>query len=364
MSLEATSSPLAADVNPNLLFPVTLEDSTTLSHAVSQLLKREAPYRSLRDNPEELDHLRQLLTTVTQHFDGPNNDTVAYELHKTLNTIYDYQINASDSASQFDPILMEIMAELEAAWIGYERNRLPSEEIPAEPKAFARWLKTYILEHPSSNHPIYGYLSEEGSFKEMSYFFSQEVTIDPRFDDLIALMQVGVENPGIKMELASNFWDEMGNGKPEEVHTKMFASLYDELEIFGDNEKFLDVLGRASWQALACGNTLMYSVLHRKNLNLGLGALGTVEIISPYRFSLLTKGFKRLGLSDKASEYHIMHISIDARHGNGWLTNAITPTVAESAEARHEIFFGAMLRMNTSMDYCRFIEGQFKQGLQ
>jgi hypothetical protein len=255
---------------------------------------------------------------------------------------------------------MEIMLELEETWINYEKSRMPALDIPQEPKAFARWLKSYVIDHPSSSHAIFKYLSNESSFEQMSFFFSQEVTIDPRFDDLIALMQVGIKDPGVKMELASNFWDEMGNGVPEDVHTRLFSHLYKELSIFKEGETFHDVLERASWQALACGNTLLYSVLHRKNFNVGLGALGTVELISPQRFSLLTKGFKRLGLSDIASQYHVVHISIDARHGNGWLANAITPIVAENSKAAEEIFFGAMLRLNTSMDYCSFMQQQFK----
>jgi hypothetical protein len=332
-----------------------------LSHAIMQLLQRPSPHKSLLKNPAELQHLKQLLQVVTTHFAGPSNDKIAYELHRTLNTIYDYQINASAQSSQYDPILMEVMLELEEAWISFEKSRAPVEELPLEPKKFVRWLKTYIFEHPSSSHAIFKHLAHDSTIEQMSYFFSQEVTIDPRFDDLIALMQIGIKDPGVKMELASNFWDEMGNGNVDEVHTNLFARLYSELNIFKEGETFLDVLDRASWQALACGNTLLYSVLHRKNFTLGLGALGTVEIISPQRFSLLTKGFQRLGLSETASQYHTIHISIDARHGNGWLANAITPIVAENPEARNEIFFGSVLRMNTSMDYCRYIEQQFKK---
>lgn len=359
MSFDALSPERASSVKQHIDLPVTLEDSQTLSQAVNELLKRPFPYKSLRANPAESQHLHQLIDVVKKHFDGPCNDKIAYELHKTLNTIYDYHINAYSAASQYDPIVMEIMLELEETWINYEKSRTPVVDIPREPKAFARWLKTFVNEHPSSSHGIFKYLANESSHDEMSFFFSQEVTIDPRFDDLIALMQVGIKDPGVKMELASNFWDEMGNGKEEEVHTRLFSHLYKELSIFHGDESFLDVMDRASWQALACGNTLLYSVLHRKNFPIGLGALGTVELISPQRFKLLTKGFKRLCLSDTASQYHIAHISIDARHGNGWLTNAIVPMVSENNQVADEIFFGAMLRLNTSMDYCQFMEKQF-----
>lgn len=361
MITESSPEILKESLDKVIELKITLEDSQTLPQALMILLEHPKPYRHLKNHHNELKYLRQLLKTVTEGFDGPNNSAIAYQLHKSLNTIYDYQINSFAKSSQYDPILMEVMLELEDAWITFEKTRVPREEIPTNAKEFTKWIKSYALKHPSSQHRIFKYLADDCTREEMTYFFSQEVTIDPRFDDLIALMQVGIDKLEVKLELAGNFWDEMGNGKLEEVHTKLFSNLYDEIDVFKDGENFLDVLDRASWQALACGNTLLYSVLHRKNLNIGLGALGTVEIISPYRFSHLTRGFKRLGLSDRASVYHRTHIEIDARHGNGWLNNAIKPIVTETPEARKEIFFGSMLRMNTSADYCEHIEQQFKK---
>ncbi len=336
--------------------PPPLDNSATLSDAIFALLKRPAPYKSLKHNVAEYVHLKSLLERVKKDFVGPDNEEMAYQLHRTLNTIYDYQINCSAAAAQFDPLLMEVMLELEATWMAFEKKRIPDVAFPQDPKDFAKWIKTYVLEHVSSNHPIYQRLADDCTFEEMSYFFSQEVTIDPRFDDLIALMQIGVRDPAIKLEIAGNFWDEMGNGTQEDVHSVMFAHLYEELDIFKHGETFLDVMNRASWPALACGNSLLYSVLHRKNFNLALGALGTVEIISPLRFSHLVKGFSRLGLSARAIKYHRTHISIEARHGNGWLNNAVIPTVSADPGARHEVFAGAMLRLNTSMDYCQHIK--------
>ncbi|NTS75306.1 iron-containing redox enzyme family protein [Catenovulum sp. SM1970] len=359
MITDNSSDIVLESINDKVEFEITLEDYQTLPEVLMQLLEHAKPYQYLQSAPNELKHVRQLLKTVTERFCGPNDDGIAFQLHKSLNTIYDYQINSFANSSQYDPILMEIMLELESAWISFEKSRTPKEEMPTDAREFTKWLKSYALKHPSSQHDIFKYLADECTQEEMTYFFSQEVTIDPRFDDLIALMQVGIDKPEVKMELASNFWDEMGNGKPDEVHTKLFSNLYDEIDVFKDGEGFLDVLDRASWQALACGNTLLYSVLHRKHLNIGLGALGTVEIISPYRFSHLTRGFKRLGVSDKASVYHQTHIAIDAIHGNGWLNNAIKPIVAETPQAREEIFFGSMLRMNTSADYCEHIEKHF-----
>ncbi len=338
-------------------------DQESLPQSVLQALTLESPYQYYKQHAAEKNRLFDQLESVKYAYQQEKTDTACYDVHKTLNTLYDYQINAYANASQYDPVLMEVMLELESLWIDYEKSRVPDVEMPTEPKVFARWLRDYILKHPSSIHPIFEHLSEDCSFEEMSYFFSQEVTIDPRFDDLIALMQIGIKDQSIKMELASNFWDEMGNGEMEDIHTIMFAKLYDGLAIFKDGETFNDVLERASWQSLAAGNTLLYGVLHRQNFSVSLGSLGTVEMISPHRFRRLVKGFKRLGLSDDVSRYHQVHIKIDAKHGNAWLNEAIVPTIEADPAKRAEVFMGASLRLNTSHDYCQHMERQFSQGI-
>lgn len=331
----------------------------SLPQSVTDIVKLDTPYHYFKKNQTEKASLFDLLETTKHAYRQEKTDSACYELHKTLNILYDYQISAYDSASQYDPVLMEIMLELESEWMAYEQSRIPEADIPEDNAKFPRWMRSYILKHPSSEHPIYQYLSEQCSFEEMSYFFSQEVTIDPRFDDLIAMMQIGIKDQGIKMELASNFWDEMGNGEPEDIHTVMFSKLYDGLDIFQEGETFDDVLSRASWQSLAAGNTLLHGVLHRQNFSLSLGSLGTVEIISPHRFRRLVAGFKRLGLSDEASRYHETHIKIDARHGNGWLHHAIMPTIEADPAMKNEVFKGLSLRLNTSYDYCQHMAAQF-----
>ena len=49
------------------------------------------------------------------------------------------------------------------------------------------------------------------------------------FDDLVALAQVGTRGE-VKMEMASNYWDEMGRGKTHAVHTHLFHRLIEGLE--------------------------------------------------------------------------------------------------------------------------------------
>ena len=331
-------------------------DPGTLYDYVTKMINCGLDFKFFRRNTSEYQKIQSFLNfVVSPYLEGEIDPDSAIQLHKTLNSIYECQIGSSSKISQFDPLLMEIMWELENAWLFYEEKRTPYEVLPFDAKDFIKWMKAFVLKHPSTEHKLFKFLSDVCNLEDMAYFFSQEVTIDPRFSDLISFMQIGINSLSIKLELAENYWDEMGNGNFTDAHTLMFSDLYQELQIFKKDEHFTNVLTQASWQALACGNSLLYSVLHRNNFNFALGSVGTVEIISPVRFSYIVKGFERLKLSEKAKRYHKAHIGIDSRHGNAWLQGAIMPTVQHDPEARHDIFRGAMLRLNTSLDYCNYL---------
>ncbi|MGZ4030790.1 MAG: iron-containing redox enzyme family protein [Tumebacillaceae bacterium] len=321
---------------------------------VKELIHAEGIYEFFKQNPEQ----KQLLLERTQEvIDGFNEGTESYKyiLHRTLNYIYETNLFTPDKKpvhNQFDPTLIEVQKELEFAWEAFEESRMPSMEsleIPEDPKEFERWLRHFILNHPVADHPIYTYLENEATFAEMRDFISQEITVDTRFDDLVAFTQIGTDGT-IKMELAENYWDEMGNGKLEEVHTVMFNHLMVELNLT-DEATLQDLMEGASWESLAGGNALLYTAMYRKNIYKALGALGALEMMSPKRFSRLVAGYQRLGLSELAQKYHDLHVAIDTRHGNGWLRNAVVPFVEADPKNRYEIVKGAFFRLHTSLDY-------------
>jgi hypothetical protein len=285
-------------------------------------------------------------------------------LHKSLGSLYEMHLYGPDkreTSNQFDPTLLEIQRELERAWMVQEEARVPNLEIPDDAREYADWLKQMVLAHPATDHPLFSFLENEATFDQMAEFFLNEITVDARFDDLVALAQIGVDNHA-KLELAENYWDELGNGTYDLIHTVMFDNLLGELKVTA-GANVHDLFSKVGWEALACGNLLLWSVLHRRNVYVALGALGALEMIAPLRFSRLVHGFERLGLSEKAKQYHTLHVAIDARHGNGWLRNAITPLSEGRAQARREILKGVYFRLNTSGDHCETLYQQFTGSL-
>jgi hypothetical protein len=306
--------------------------------------------------------LRALVKDTVERFEAGEADA-RYSAHRTLNELYEMVLCSRATHPVFnqgDPVLMEIQRDLEAAWERFEDSRVPTFQAPEEPQAFGRWFKNLVLTHEVADHPLYRFLEEAATREQMAHFFRQECTVDARFDDLVALSQVGTPD-NVKMELATNYWDEMGNGHMADMHTRLFGSLLAELGVTGLRSP-ATLCEEASWEALACGNLLINMALYRKHAYKALGALGTTEMQSPKRFSRLVRGFKRLGLSQAALQYHTLHISIDTRHGNGWLRHAIVPTVATNPQIRHEIVQGAFYRLHVSRDYCQQLYELYTSG--
>src|SRR3954471_3159567 len=73
---------------------------------------------------------------------------------------------------------------------------------------------------------VYKWLARSASWDEVVTFLALEGGPDAGFDDLVAACQVGLFGSP-KMELATNYWDEMGNGDPDAVHTTLHDRLVD-----------------------------------------------------------------------------------------------------------------------------------------
>ena len=101
-------------------------------------------------------------------------------------------------------------------------------EAPSDPDGFIAWFEALEHSGPGQNDPLFPYLAEQASMDEMRWFLTQEVAGEAGFDDLTALTQVRLPvRP--KLELARNYWDEMGRGNPKGMHGPMLEVLAERL---------------------------------------------------------------------------------------------------------------------------------------
>jgi pyrroloquinoline quinone (PQQ) biosynthesis protein C len=148
------------------------------------------------------------------------------------------------------------------------------------------------------------------------------------------------------MEIASNYWDEMGNGKPEEVHTHLFQKTLDYLGVDAEY-----IRNNVFHESVASGNMSSCLAMYRRHNLRALGYFGTTEYIAPKRFKSLLKAWERNRLDPVFAQYHRLHVSIDAAHGAAWLNNVIAPLVEKNPDCGRAIAEGMLLRLESSNDY-------------
>ncbi|MEI2778368.1 MAG: iron-containing redox enzyme family protein [Tetrasphaera sp.] len=210
---------------------------------------------------------------------------------------------------------------------------------------FVPWLKDRVRRHRAFKHPYYReFIRHEASPADLRRYLVQESVVDGRFDDLLALLQLGTDGT-TKLEIAENYWDEMGNGDPELVHTLMFSRALDTLAISD-----VEMREEMSAEGLLSGNLAMLLSRYRETFPEAVGFLAVTEWLVPDRFSNVLAGWRRLGLDPAGIEYHDGHIAIDARHASGWFTNVVKPGTA-SAPFRRGVTRGALWRLNSSARY-------------
>jgi hypothetical protein len=207
----------------------------------------------------------------------------------------------------------------------------------------ADWLYEKLLRHPAYAHPLYTtVLPKHCSRRDLEYFLIQESTIDDSTDDFLALVQVAARGAA-KIEIARNYWDEMGNGDPVRLHSRLF---HDMLDMLGATV----TTDRLATEALVCGNLQAMLALKRRYFGLAVGYFAATEFMAVSRFKGVREAWRRVGLGD-GSAYHVLHITVDVDHAAGWAREVLVPTMAESPHACADVVRGALFRLETSNAY-------------
>lgn len=276
------------------------------------------------------------------------------DFHRALLVLYKQHVQIPRERSyQFHPFCCRLQRELEKPWEAdvlrrvHHAQPLSIDNLPADPKEFARWYQLAAFGHALYEHDLYAFLASDATRPQLEWFLKMECAGEAAFDDLVALAQVGTRGE-VKMEMASNYWDEMGKGRPQAVHTYLFHQLIQDLKISAPDA------GELPWEVLSGINLMIWSCIHRHNAYRAQGVLGAVELLAPQRCTRVVHGATRLGISKKTVVYYGAHAIIDIGHAEGWLSHVIEAQVRELPESRLGIAEGLLARADASLDYFDF----------
>lgn len=208
---------------------------------------------------------------------------------------------------------------------------------PTDPDGFVGWFEDLKLTGPGQGDPLFPWLAEEASLEQLRWFFRQEAAGEAGFDDLVALTQIKLPEQA-KLELARNYWDEMGRGNLRGMHGPMLAALVETLEV-------QPAIETTVWESLALANAMTGMATNRHFAWHSVGALGVIELTAPGRAKQVAQGLKRLGLSNRQRLYFDLHAVLDVKHSQDWNREALRPLVGEDPRRATAMAEGALMRL-------------------
>jgi hypothetical protein len=265
----------------------------------------------------------------------------ADELHRRL---------AAFNARKFAPSLPsknwsgEIMSSYEDAIVEgdfLERERLRAipraKSAPLSASGFVTWFEALGQDGPGQNDLLFPWLAREATMDQMKWFLTQEIAGEAGFEDLTALTQVRFPvRP--KLELARNYWDEMGRGAQKGMHGPLLETLATRLGLRPRIESTV-------WESLALANTMAGLASNRRYAYHSIGALGAIELTAPARAEAVAAGLKRLGVPSGDRHYFDLHSILDVKHSLAWNVEVIHPLVEQTPHVARAIAEGALMRL-------------------
>ncbi len=235
------------------------------------------------------------------------------------------------------------MRLLEGEWIEAFRRMVAEEAAgaPRDEKGFVDWFEDLKITGAGQNDPLFDWLASEADADQMNWFLTQEAAGEAGFDDLLALAQVKIPCEA-KLELARNYWDEMGRGTRAGMHGPMLEAAVKVLDLQPSIETTL-------WPSLALANTLTAFSTTRRYAWHAIGALGVVELTAPTRVAKVAAGLKRLGRPPAVRKYFHLHAVLDVRHAEDWIAHVLRPLVREDPTRVQGLAEGALMRLTCGL---------------
>ncbi|HVF83779.1 MAG TPA: iron-containing redox enzyme family protein, partial [Sphingomicrobium sp.] len=156
---------------------------------------------------------------------------------------------------------------------------------PTDAGAFVEWFEALEPNGPGQHDPLFEWIEHQATLEQLKWYLTQEAAGEAGFDDLVALTQVRIPDQA-KLELARNYWDEMGRGNPKGMHGPMLHFVVETLGLEPTIEETV-------WESLALANLMTAMATNRRYAWHSVGALGAIELTAPARSAATGRGMRR-----------------------------------------------------------------------
>lgn len=263
------------------------------------------------------------------------------QLHARLQRLNASRFRPSTPAADWQETMVSEMEDrfAEGEFVEAARSSVMTRAAaaPGDPDGFLAWFESLKEGGPGQGDPLFPWLAARATLDQFRWFLKQEVAGEAGFDDLVALTQLRLPAQP-KLELARNYWDEMGRGREIAMHGPLLDRLAGELGVAEHPAPIV-------WESVALGNLLVALAANRQYAYHAIGALGVVELTAPGRAEMVSAGLKRLGVAAPTRRYYSLHATLDIKHSEAWNREVIRPLIEGNPAIARAIAEGALMRL-------------------
>ncbi|MBF4994695.1 iron-containing redox enzyme family protein [Arthrobacter gandavensis] len=226
-----------------------------------------------------------------------------YELHYS-------GLDGVDADMEWQPELIRVRRKLEAAFEAALRQAVPVPEAPS-PAAEEVAQTLFKLAAGDDGPSVARFVARHATEDQLREFLVLRSVYQLREADphswAIPRLPVG----RAKAALVEIQADEYGGGRPERMHSALFARTMEGLGLDTAYGRYLD---RIPALVLASSNAMSLFGLNRRLRGCIAGHLAAFEMTSSIPNSFYTRGFKRAGYGPEVTFYFDEHVEADAVH--------------------------------------------------
>jgi hypothetical protein len=311
----------------SVLVDKRLPVSGPISELVGELL-----YGSAKpgDNAGPVEELSSLLGAIE---DPVSDDDLQLALYLCFELHY-RGFDGVDPAWEWEPRLLAIRAALERAFLGsLEASLAPAE--PVEPSRLAEEL--FRLEAVDEGVSLSRYLETQAGLEEFREFVVHRSLYQLKESDPHSWAIPRLTGPA-KTALLEVQADEYGGGRPERMHSLLFAKTMRALDLDDQENAYLD---RVPGETLATVNLMSALGLRRERRGAIVGHLAMFEMTSSLPNRRYGNALRRLGFGEEATDFYDEHVEADAVHENIAAHDLAGGLVRQEPELTEDILFGA-----------------------
>jgi hypothetical protein len=260
-----------------------------------------------------------------------------------------------DEDWEWEPSLIAWRGVLEQRWLAGLRDLVPAPD-SVDPDGVPSALSALVA--ADDGPALAGFLQRTATLEQFGEFVALRSVYHLKEADphSWAIPRLGGRVKAALIEIQA---DEYGGGRPERMHSELFAAT---LRALGLSDIYGHYVTRAPAVVLAVSNTMSLVGLHRRHTGALLGHLAAFEMTSSLPNRRYGNGLRRLGCDADATRFYDEHVEADAVHEQIAAHDLCGTYATEHPDKAADVLFGAACALAVEAQFATHLLEQWHQG--